>query len=188
MGFHNPRMSWWDLERTLSGRPPGDENTRTIGTEQDSPYAVDPLAVDADGGDAPAWSRKRQPYQAPALVRTTATVPYAELHCHTNFSFLDGASHPEELAEEAARLGLTALAVTDHDGFYGVVRFSQAAQELQLPTIFGAELSLDLTKPQNGEADPQGRHLLVLARGPDGYATLGSTIDPGRGPARGPAR
>ena len=44
---------------------------------------------------------------------------YAELHCHTNFSFLDGASHPEELAEEAARLGLAGLAVTDHDGLYG---------------------------------------------------------------------
>ena len=49
---------------------------------------------------------------------------YAELHCHTNFSFLDGASHPEELAEEAARLGLAGLAVTDHDGLYGAVRFA----------------------------------------------------------------
>ena len=49
---------------------------------------------------------------------------YAELHCHTNFSFLDGASHPEELVAEAARLGLAALAVTDHDGFYGIVRFA----------------------------------------------------------------
>ena len=53
---------------------------------------------------------------------------YAELHCHSNFSFLDGASHPEELAEEAARLGLAALALTDHDGFYGVVRFAEAAR------------------------------------------------------------
>ena len=118
---------------------------------------VDPLAVDADGGDSPVWSRKRQPYQAPPLVRpATRTVPYAELHCHTNFSFLDGASHPEELAEEAARLGLTGLAVTDHDGFYGVVRFSEAAGGLDLPTVFGAELSLGLTRPQNGEPDPRG--------------------------------
>ncbi len=53
---------------------------------------------------------------------------YAELHCHTNFSFLDGASHPDELAVEAARLGLAALAVTDHDGFYGAVRFALAAR------------------------------------------------------------
>ena len=57
-----------------------------------------------------------------------ASVPYAELHCHSNFSFLDGASHPEELATEAARLGLEALALTDHDGFYGVVRFAEAAR------------------------------------------------------------
>ena len=67
---------------------------------------------------------------------------YAELHCHSNFSFLDGASHPEELAAEAARLGLAALALTDHDGLYGVVRFAEAARAAGLPTVFGAELSL----------------------------------------------
>ena len=60
------------------------------------------------GGDSPAWSRKRQPYEPPptgAPARRRASVPYAELHCHSNFCFLDGASHPEELVEEAARLG-----------------------------------------------------------------------------------
>ena len=57
-------------------------------------------------------------------MNTPALPAYAELHCHSTFSFLDGASHPEELAEEAARLGLEALAITDHDGFYGVVRFA----------------------------------------------------------------
>ena len=67
---------------------------------------------------------------------------YAELYCHTNFSFLDGASHPEELVEEAARLGLSALACTDHDGFYGVVRFAEAARAVGLPTVFGAEMTL----------------------------------------------
>lgn len=166
MGFHNPRMPWGELEKTLTGE-------RHL-------HVVDPLAVDGDGGDSPAWSRKRQQYEAPALIRTVGEEPYAELHCHTNFSFLDGASHPEELAEEAARLGLTGLAVTDHDGFYGVVRFSQAARELDLPTIFGAELSLDLTKPQNGEPDPEGRHLLALAHGHEGYARLARTISRGQ--------
>ena len=67
--------------------------------------------------------------------------PYAELHCHSNFSFLDGASHPEELAEEAARLDLVALALTDHDGLYGVVRFAEAARAVGLPTVF-AEITL----------------------------------------------
>ena len=69
-------------------------------------------------------------------------VPYAELHCHSNFSFLDGASHPEQLAEEADRLGLEALALTDHDGLYGVVRFAEAARTVGLPTVFGAEVTL----------------------------------------------
>ncbi|BAL86722.1 putative DNA polymerase III alpha subunit [Actinoplanes missouriensis 431] len=162
MGFHNPDVPWAQLERALSGG---------------GPAVVDPLAIDGDGGDSPAWSRKREPYRAaPGLVRAESTTPYAELHCHTNFSFLDGASHPEELAEEAARLGLSGLAVTDHDGFYGVVRFSQAARELNLPTIFGAELSLELTKPQNGEPDPEGAHLLALAHGHEGYARLARVI------------
>jgi error-prone DNA polymerase len=160
MGFNNPDVPWSQLEGALSGRT-----------------VVDPLAVDGDGGDSPAWTRKREPYRAaPDLVRAESRTAYAELHCHTNFSFLDGASHPEELAEEAARLGLTGLAVTDHDGLYGVVRFSQAARELRLPTIFGAELSLGLTRPRSGEPDPQGPHLLALAHGHEGYARLARVI------------
>ncbi len=105
-----------------------------------------------------------------------AATPYAELHCHSNFSFLDGASHAEELAEEAVRLGLEALALTDHDGFYGVVRFAEAAKAYGLPTVFGAELTLGMTRPQMGEADPEGDHLVVLARDPVGYARLGTAI------------
>ena len=53
---------------------------------------------------------------------------YAELHCHTNFSFLDGASPPDDLVARAVELGLTGLAVTDHQGLYGVVRFATAAE------------------------------------------------------------
>ncbi|MBQ0892430.1 error-prone DNA polymerase [Micromonospora sp. U56] len=181
MSFHNPKLPWSELERVLSGRPGGGSGGggRSGGgrsREERHLHVVDPLAVDADGGDAPAWSRKRQQYEAPELPHPDGTVPYAELHAHTNFSFLDGASHPEELAEEAARLGLTALAVTDHDGFYGVVRFAEAARALHLPTIFGAELSLGLPGPQNGEPDPHGAHLLVLAHGHEGYARLATTI------------
>jgi error-prone DNA polymerase len=100
-------------------------------------------------------------------------VPYAELHCHSNASFLDGGSHPEELAEEAAYLRLEALAITDHDGMYGIVRFAEAARALGLPTIFGAELTLVPGGAQRtGTPDPGGEHLVVLARGPEGYARL----------------
>lgn len=68
---------------------------------------------------------------------------YAELHCHTNFSFLDGASHPEDLVERAVDLGYVALAVTDHNGFYGVSRFWQAARDTGLPAIYGVEIGLE---------------------------------------------
>ena len=153
-------MPWKEVEARLSDR-------------------ARPFPAHGDGGDSPAWSYHRPPYRPPAdLVpgRPADRVPYAELHCHSNFSFLDGASHPEELVEEAVRLGLDALALTDHDGMYGAVRFSQAAAALGLPTIFGAELSLGLTRPQNGVADPEGDHLVVLARDPTGYARLSRAL------------
>ncbi|MEZ5257466.1 MAG: error-prone DNA polymerase [Ilumatobacteraceae bacterium] len=138
MGFNNPDMPWQELEARLSGRARPTPERHATGREAGSP------SWNA-GGDGPAWSRKRQPYEPDPslpLERPRAIVPYAELHCHSNFSFLDGASHPEELAEEAARLGLEALALTDHDGLYGIVRFAEAARAVGLPTVFGAEIGL----------------------------------------------
>ncbi|MEM7342075.1 MAG: error-prone DNA polymerase [Actinomycetota bacterium] len=166
MGWQNPPVRWQDIERRLS-----DRDVRP----HQPPDAV-PFGPAADGGDSPAWSSRRQPYEAPALVRSTSSVPYAELHCHSSFSFLDGASHPEALVEEAARLGLEALALTDHDGFYGVVRFAEAARAVGMPTVFGAELTLDKLDVAPGQIDPDGSHLLVLARDPEGYAALARVI------------
>ena len=128
MGFNNPSWTWSELEAALSGRKGRDGR------------APGSLSWNA-GGDSPAWGRKRQPFEA-SHTRVPGTVPYAELHCHSNYSFLDGASHPEELVDEAARLGLEALALTDHNGFYGVVRFAEAARAAGLPTVFGTELTL----------------------------------------------
>ncbi|HWF21164.1 MAG TPA: error-prone DNA polymerase [Acidimicrobiales bacterium] len=95
---------------------------------------------------------------------------------HSNFSFLDGASHPEELVAEASRLGLSGLALTDHDGLYGVVRFAEAARVLDVPTVFGVELALSPSAPRTGVPDPGGTHLIVLARDPEGYARLSRGI------------
>src|SRR5918996_1432118 len=130
MAYENPPIPWSELERKLSGR-----------------RLPDGRPAGANGGDSPAWSSRRPPYQPPpGGTRPAAAgrlaVAYAELHCHSNASFLDGGSHPEELVEEAVRLGLEALALTDHDGMYGIVRFAEAARALSLPTIFGAELTL----------------------------------------------
>ncbi|MCU1479629.1 MAG: error-prone polymerase [Subtercola sp.] len=162
MGFNNPPIKWAELERALSDRRPG-------------------TSPDKDGGDGPAFSRKRQPYVPPAVTIAAPPdeplVPYAELHAHSNFSFLDGASSPEDLLEEAARLRMHGLALTDHDGFYGVVHLAEAAEaHPQVATIFGAELSFGLSKPQNGTADPEGSHLVVLARKQEGYHRLAGAI------------
>ncbi|TCO51622.1 error-prone DNA polymerase [Kribbella antiqua] len=168
MGYNNPPIKWSELERKLSDRSRPDSHGGR--------------PVTADGGDSPAWSQHRGPYvpHRPKQRPATDVVPYAELHVHSNYSFLDGASQPEALVETAVELGLHALALTDHDGFYGAARFAEAASAYGLPTVFGAELSLGLTGPQNGVADPEGGHLLVLAEGQEGYHQLAGAITEGQ--------
>ena len=177
MGWDNPPISWRELARRLSwGTATGEPNEPNEPDEPGGPAGTAPgqaaaprpvtrLPVPArdgpgdgsPGGNGPAW---------------------AELHCHSSYSFLDGASSPAELVAEAARRGLETLAITDHDGMYGVPQFAQAAAKLaeqtgvRLGTVFGAELSLGLPTGQGGIPDPVGRHLLVLARDPDGYRRL----------------
>ncbi|MGI9607618.1 MAG: error-prone DNA polymerase [Acidimicrobiales bacterium] len=169
MGGKNPPVPWSEFERRLSDRNPPRSRGKVDAAAPDP--GVDPVSgVVLTGGDSPAWSRKREGYEAPVEVeRIVSTTPYAELHCHSNFSFLDGASSPEDLVEEAVRLGLEALALTDRNGFYGVVRFAEAARAHGMPTVFGAELTV---------ADVGD--LVVLARGPDGYANLARAISEGQ--------
>src|ERR1700761_5171777 len=148
-----------------------------------------------------SWRAAGQPPQAPPrpaepanpggpAPRPTAGVPWAELHCHSSFSFLDGAATPGELVAEAARLGVEVLALTDHDGMYGGPQFAQAAARLvgrggtKLGTVFGAELSLGLPVNPGQPPDPEGRHLLVLARDAEGYrrrCSVMPTPEPGGG-------
>ena len=183
MGWDNPEIPWRELERRLSGRP-------------QAPFAKLRSELHGDGGDSPAWSRKREAYEPAELTRPTVTVPYGELHAHSSFSFLDGASDPTELVEEAVRLGLESLTLTDHDGVYGIVRFAEAANEYGLASGYGAELSLDVAPPitqaerdiavRVGVPDPPGTHLLALARDPQGYARLSRVI--GRAHLRGGAK
>jgi error-prone DNA polymerase len=178
MGWDNPAVPWRELERRLSwgtGEPAED-------AAPDQPRRVIRLPAPGDG----------------------PVPPWAELHCHSSYSFLDGASSPAELVAEAARLGLEALAITDHNGMYGVPQFAQAAAKLteqtgiRLGTVFGAELSVGCASPgeqsasrgtppdprwpgtprhgrpgaRAGAPDPDGQHLLVLARDPAGYRRL----------------
>jgi error-prone DNA polymerase len=86
---------------------------------------------------------------------------YVELHCHSAYSFLDGASQPEELAARAAELGYEALALTDHDGVYGSLEFAHAAKFFGVRPITGAEVTLD-----------SGAHLTLLVESRQGYGNL----------------
>ncbi len=88
------------------------------------------------------------------------TQPFVELHCHSNFSFLGGASHPAELAQRAAELEMPALAITDTGGVYGAVRFLNACRKFGVRPIIGAELEVE------------GENLRLLAKNRRGYSNL----------------
>jgi error-prone DNA polymerase len=92
-------------------------------------------------------------------------VEYVELHCHSSFSLLDGVSSPEALIAQAARLGMPALALTDHNALYGAVPFATAAQEHGIQPIFGAELTLE-----------DGGHLTLLVENAAGWRNLCTLI------------
>ena len=105
--------------------------------------------------------------------------PYVELHCHSNFSFLDGGSHPYELAKRAAELEMPALAITDRGGVYGAVKFLQACRKLGVKPLIGSALEVD------------GEELLLIARNLRGYSNLCRLVtiahkDQPKGEARAP--
>jgi len=97
------------------------------------------------------------------------TVRYAELHAHSNFTLLDGGSHPEELIARAKQLGYAGIAITDRDGLYGAVRFAQAGRDEDVPAVIGAELTME-----------DQSHLIVLVEDKTGYANLSRLLSRAR--------
>ena len=102
---------------------------------------------------------------------------YVELHCHSAYSFLDGASQPEELAARAAELGYEALALTDHDGVYGSLEFAHAAKWFGVRPITGAEVTLN-----------EGSHVTLLVESRQGYANLCRLLSAAHAGTRRPGR
>lgn len=144
--FHGP-AEWAEVERILSGRSaPKRQKSTEPGKRVRRAGTFLPPVRSTPGENPPAST-------------------YAELHAHSAYSFLDGASSPEAMVAAAIDLGLSHIALTDHNGFYGVVRFAEAAAEHGIATVFGSELTL-----------PGDEHLLVLARGNEGYRRLSSAI------------
>ena len=120
------------------------------------------------------------------------TSPYVELHCHSNYSFLEGASHPEDLVARARDLEMPALAITDRNGLYGAVKFFGAAQRAGIKPIIGTVLTIDdgTTPPKDRvDYDRWGERLLLLAEDKVGYSNLCRLISMAQMPnAKGMAR
>jgi error-prone DNA polymerase len=122
--------------------------------------------------DPPAPKRIRAPLTPPAHgpdADRESAFPYAELHCKTNFCFLEGASHPDELVQRAAELRLQALAITDLNSVAGVVRAHVAAKEVGLKLLIGAEITPDDAPP-----------VVLLATDRAAYGRLSQLITRGR--------
>jgi error-prone DNA polymerase len=125
--------------------------------------------------ETPHRRRKKERLEPSPLRKATA--PYVELHAHSAYSFLDGASLPEELAVRAAELGYEALALTDHDGVYGSLEFAHAAKHFGVRPITGAEVTL---------AD--GSHVTLLVESARGYANLCRLLTAAHAHTRPPGR
>ncbi|MEV0192238.1 error-prone DNA polymerase [Kitasatospora purpeofusca] len=155
MGFTNhPKTPWRDLHNAMTGTRSAGGRDRTV-----VPF--------------PSTTR---PTEAPAPRLSGPGVGWADLHVHSSYSFLDGASDVAALVDEAARLGTEAIAITDHDGLYAAAVLAVEARRAGVATVFGAELTLDATLAPTGVADQDGEHLLVLARGAEGYRRLAKVI------------
>jgi error-prone DNA polymerase len=231
VGWDNPPVPWREFERRLSwrkgGKPATGQGEEEGADREGAGAGREGAGAGREGAGAdrePSGARGRRPHRPRPVIPLGSRTQWAELHCHSSYSFLDGASDPGDLITEAAMLGLTAIAITDHDGMYGVPQFAQAAKRFKnseeglgcdLATVFGAELSLDIPParipahsrapaaarglaahslaarslaagrhavadpegtPRAGFPDPAGRHLLVLARDPDGYRRLCQVI------------
>jgi error-prone DNA polymerase len=118
------------------------------------------------------------PQQEPA-PQQKGPAPYAELHAHSSYSFLDGASLPEELAARAAELGYEAFALTDHEGVYGSLEFAHAAKHFGVRPITGAEVTL---------AGAETVHLTLLCESQRGYANLCRILTDAHARTRVPGR
>src|ERR687895_159421 len=97
---------------------------------------------------------------------------FVHLHCRSYFSIKDGAYSPEELASRASELGMPAVALTDRDGLYGAVRFTDACRQVGVKPILGAWLTLGDGSLDDVRRSPAAHHVLLIARDAEGYGNL----------------
>jgi error-prone DNA polymerase len=171
MGWDNPPVPWRELERRLSWRSddggPDRASVTSLGKQEAQP------------GEGPAVAAG--PLEAAGPAEEGDRVPWAELHCHSAFSFLDGASEPERLIVQAARLGLAAIAITDHDGMYGVPKFAQEAARLRGVDAWASVRGEVAAEGQSARADPAAP---VTAAGRGVATVFGAELGLTRGTGR----
>ena len=163
MGWNNPPIPWSEFERALSdGSRPGCRAGR------------------ADGGDSPAWSRKRHAYEAPGSHKRRMPDSCRTPSCtRTRTSaFSTARARPRSSSRRPRGSACTPSRSPTTTGCTASCGWPRPPPQprARSQTVFGAELSLGLTGPQNGEADPEGAHLLVLARKEEGYHRLAMAI------------
>ncbi|MBF6620177.1 MAG: DNA polymerase III subunit alpha [Patulibacter sp.] len=162
---------------------PGDlfQNDRPPTAAADTSPDHDPNPQSDNQSDSRASDRARLGHRPPWSTPDSETGPeYVELHCHSAFSFLDGASLPEDLVLAAKQRGYSALALTDHDGVYGAMEFAQAAKEHEgFRAIHGVEVTVRIDpggpvlRPADSEPDRQTRrHLTLLVKNATGWRNL----------------
>ena len=128
-GFNGTKLRWSQLEQILSGSAPSADDAASV----HSPAREAP-EMDTDPQPRPHLSLVRDT-DMPAAPPETTNIPFAELHAYSNYHFLNGASEAEDMVRQAQRLGLSGLALIERDGFYGAMRFAEAAAEEKLSTI-----------------------------------------------------
>src|SRR5438045_9283127 len=138
------------------------------------------------------WSATTTGPALNGLSSGSMTSAYAELHCHSNYSFLEGASHPDELVARARDMEMPAMAITDRNGLYGAVKFFGAAQRAGVHPIIGAELTIDdgtMPPKDRVDYDRWADRILLLAENKVGYMNLCRLISQAQMPnAKGMAR
>src|SRR5438874_5464768 len=138
------------------------------------------------------WSATATGPATNGLSSGSMTSAYAELHCHSNYSFLEGASHPDELVARARDMEMPAMAITDRNGLYGAVKFFGAAQRAGVHPIIGAELTIDdgtMPPKDRVDYDRWADRILLLAENKVGYMNLCRLISQAQMPnAKGMAR
>jgi hypothetical protein len=138
------------------GDPPLRDSLNRLPAQRIPPthdYIRQHVAGAKDGPGDPTVAGGDADWAGPATGRAGAA-PFVHLHVHSNFSFLDGGSRIEELVARAAELGQPALALTDHDGLYGAVRFAKACAKHGIKPIFGAEVRVESRVVRNRGGGP----------------------------------